>query len=243
MTEIHQTLFQSIKKEELIASATVLGGSYLGQKMLIWADGRTQGDLGQADLTEQVHNQALVLIKNQRSEKQPFEISAKDVVEVFIEVYPPPPKLILVGAVHIAIPLVTFAKELGFRTIVIDARAAFATEQRFSHAHEMIVRWPAEALTDMNLDEASYVVFLTHDEKMDNPALEVVLNSPARYIGVLGSKKTQAKRVQALTQLGLTDDQLARIHAPIGLNLGGRRPEEIAVSIIAEIVSVRNSRH
>lgn len=242
MTEIYQTLFQSLKKEELIASATVLAGSHLGQKMLIWPDGRTQGDLGQADLTAQVHHQALILIKGQRSEKQTFEISAEDAVEVFIEVYPPPPKLILVGAVHIAIPLVTFAKELGFRTMVIDARAAFATEQRFSHAHEMIVRWPAEALTDMNLDEASYIVFLTHDEKMDNPALEVVLNSPARYIGALGSKKTHAKRVQALTQLGLTDDQLARIHAPIGLNLGGRRPEEIAVSIIAEIVSVQNSR-
>jgi len=241
---IYDLLKQSLNDEKLVALATVVAGPGLGAKLLIWPDGRTEGDLGGAGLNERVLRYSATLLAEQRSDRASFPSTgrgASDVagepVEVFIDVFPPPPKLIIVGAVHVAIPLVTFAKELGFRTIVVDARSTFATPERFSHADELILEWPARALQKMTIDEATYVVVLTHDEKLDNPALKTALERPARYIGALGSTKTHAKRVEKLKAQGVTEEQLSRIHAPIGLNLGAQRPEEIAVSIIAEIVA------
>lgn len=165
-----------------------------------------------------------------------------EAVEIFFETYAPPETLVIVGAVHVAIPLVAIAKVLGFRTVVVDARAVYATRERFPHADELCVEWPADALARMRLHESTYCVFLTHDEKLDNPALEVALASPARYIGALGSKKTHAKRAASLRERGLDEALLERIHAPIGLPLGGKRPEEIAVAIAAEMVAARNAR-
>ena len=242
MPNIYETLTQALTQEDLLALATVLDGPQLGQKLLIWPDGRIQGDLGIPNLNVQVQDYALGLFKTQKSEKHVFSVHGKEEMTVFIDVYPPPPKLIMVGAVHIAQPLVTMAKAIGFKTIVLDARGAFATKQRFPNADELIVRWPAEALAEMTIDEATYIVFLTHDEKLDNPALEVVLRSQAHYIGALGSRKTHAKRVEALKEMDLSDEQIGRMYAPVGLDLGGRKPEEIAVSIIAEIVAVRNGQ-
>lgn len=165
-----------------------------------------------------------------------------DEIDVFFEVYPPPPELVVVGAVHVAIPLVEFARSMGFRTVVIDPRRAFATTERFPHADELVVGWPQEALVSQRLHESSYVVVLSHDLKIDLPALETALGSPARYIGALGSKKTHAKRMAALAGKGFTDQQIGRIFSPVGLDLGGRRPEEIALSIIAEVVAARHGR-
>ncbi|MDM8532897.1 XdhC/CoxI family protein [Anaerolineales bacterium HSG25] len=167
------------------------------------------------------------------------ELADRQHVTVFVDVYPPRLKLIMVGAVHIAIPLTSFAKTLGFQTIIIDARAMFATPERFPHADQLIVQWPDEALTSMTIDEATYIVTLTHDEKLDNPALAVAVNSRARYIGALGARTTHAKRVTALKAQGISEEALARIHAPIGLNIGAVGPEEIAMSIMAEIVAVK----
>ncbi len=237
MNRIYELLKRSLDNEELVALATVVAGPGLGRKLLFWPDGRTEGDLGSSDLNQQVLHAAVDLLADQRSGRETFDVAGES-VDVFMDVYPPPPKLIVVGAVHIAIPLVTFGKELGFRTVVVDARSAFATEERFAHADELILKWPAKALEELDLDEASCVVVLTHDEKLDNPALETALGSPARYIGALGSTRTHAKRVEKLKAQGVTDEQLDRIHAPIGLDIGARRPAEIAVSIIAEIVAV-----
>jgi xanthine dehydrogenase accessory factor len=236
MTTLFQTVQQALQNEKPFALATVLTGPNTGRKLLIWPSGATEGDLGAPEVNQQVTTAALSLLESQKSQK----ITVEDVGEVFVDVQVPPPKLIAVGAVHIAMPLTVFARELGFRTIVVDARTAFATPERFPHVDDLIVRWPAEALEEMRLDEATYVVFLTHDDKLDNPALAVVLQHPVRYVGALGSRKTHAKRLEALRGLGLSEAQLERHHAPIGLDLGGRKPEEIAVSIIAEIVSVRN---
>jgi xanthine dehydrogenase accessory factor len=144
-----------------------------------------------------------------------------------------------VGAVHNAIPLVTFAKTLGFRTIVVDARGAFATPERFAHADELIMAWPDEAL-EGKLNSNSFVVLLTHDPKLDDPALKIALPSQARYIGALGSPKTHAKRLERLREEGMPEEQIARLHAPIGLAIGANTPEEIAVSIIAEVVAARH---
>lgn len=234
---VYESLKRSLEEEKLVALATVIAGPGLGNKLLIWPDGLTEGDLGTADLNARVVHYSAELLADQRSERASFDVVG-ETVEVFIDVYPPPPKLIIVGAVHIAIPLVTFAKELGFRTVVVDARSVFATEERFSHADELIIKWPATALHEMDLDMGTYIVVLSHDEKLDVPALKVVLESPVRYIGVLGSRRTHAQRVEKLKDQGVTDEQLGRMHAPIGLDIGAQRPEEIAMSIIAEIVAV-----
>ncbi len=239
MPNLHQEFVSSLKNEQLVAFCTVIVGPKLGRKMLIWPDGQTKGDLGSPDLTRQVSQHAKVLLQQQKSERMAFDVDG-DKSEVFIEVFPPPPRLIIIGAVHAAIPLITFAKELGFRTTVVDPRSAFATPQRFAHADELIVKWPQEALSASDFNEGTYLVALSHDEKLDNPALKLALESPCRYIGALGSRKTHARRVASLKEMGITDEQLSRIHAPIGLNLGGRRPAEIAVAILAQIIAIRN---
>ena len=237
--EIYATLKQCLDAGQLVALATVIAGTGLGSKLLIWPDGRTQGDLGSAELTEHVVRYAADRLAAHDPGRATFD-TENGPVDVFVEVFPPLPRLIIVGAVHIAIPLVTFAKTLGFHTIVLDARSAFATRERFPHADELIVEWPFTAMARLSLDEATYVVVVTHDDKLDIPALQAALASPARYIGILGSTTSHAKRIQALKQLGVTDEQLARIHAPIGLDVGAVGPEEIALSIMSEVVAVRH---
>lgn len=223
----------------LVALVTVLGGPTIGAKILVRPGGNVTGTLGDAALDNAVQTQAAACLAALRSERVTVQGVAGP-VDLFIDVQPPQPRLFIVGAVHIAAALVTYANVLGFRTIVLDARSAFTTPDRFAHAAELITRWPADTLAEQGLDEGSYVVVLTHDDKIDNPALAVALHSPARYIGALGSRKTHARRVAALRELGLSDAQLARIHAPIGLPIPARRPEEIALSIMAEIVAVMN---
>jgi xanthine dehydrogenase accessory factor len=163
-------------------------------------------------------------------------------LDVFVQVHPPRHKLIIVGAVHVAVPLVRFARELGFRTYVVDPRTVFATEERFGHADEVLTDWPDEALRKIGLNEASYLALLSHDLKLDVSALKEALPSSARYIGALGSRKTHARRCEAMREEGFGEDALAGIHNPIGLDLGGRRAEEMAVSILAEMVAVRHGR-
>jgi xanthine dehydrogenase accessory factor len=156
---------------------------------------------------------------------------------VFVEAIVPPPTLYVVGAVHIAAGLVSIAKVLEFRTVVVDAREAFATSERFPDADELITAWPDDAL-EGRLGPSSFVVVLTHDPKLDDPALRVALASPARYIGALGSSRTHARRLERLRAEGFSADQLARINGPVGLTIGARTPQEIALSIMAEIVKV-----
>jgi xanthine dehydrogenase accessory factor len=158
---------------------------------------------------------------------------------VFLEVFPRRPTVVIFGAVHIAAALVTFAKALGYRTVVADGRAAFLTRERFPDADELILAWPAEAFDRIGLGPATYVCLLSHDPKFDDPAMELALRSPARYIGAIGSKKTQAARRERLRALGFSDTDLARLHGPIGLPLGGRAPSETALAIIAEMTQVR----
>ncbi len=160
-------------------------------------------------------------------------------VQVFVEHLQPPPKLVIVGAVHIAEHLVHFAKRLGFRTIVVDAREAFATVARFSHVDELLVGWPSEVLRTLPVRASTYCAFLTHDPKLDDPAIQIALEAEARYVGALGSKRTHQKRCERLLEAGFNQAQLDLIDAPIGLDLGGRKPEEIALSIAARLVAVR----
>ncbi|GCE16619.1 XdhC family protein [Dictyobacter kobayashii] len=150
--------------------------------------------------------------------------------------------MIIVGAGHIAIPLTTFAKTLNYRVVVIDARAAFATQERFPHADELIVAWPDEILSQRPLYPSTSVAVLTHDPKFDEPTLKVLLERHTGYIGAIGSRKTSAERAERLKQQGLSPEQLERIHGPIGLNIGATSPEEIALAIIAQIVAYRHDK-
>jgi xanthine dehydrogenase accessory factor len=160
-----------------------------------------------------------------------------DGARFFIRVYNPPLRMAMIGAVHIAQALAPMAALTGYEVTVIDPRRAFATETRFPGVR-LVSDWPDEALGALRPDRRTAVVTLTHDPKLDDPALEVALRSEAFYIGALGSQRTQAKRLHRLQELGFTREQLGRIHGPIGLKLGGRAPAEIAIAILAEATHV-----
>jgi len=163
-------------------------------------------------------------------------------VRVFVEAVAPPPHLVVVGATQTAIPLCRMAKELDFRVTVVDPRAVYASDERMAGADAVIREWPDQAFPRIDVDDNCYIAILTHDAKFDLPSLRAVLRSPVRYIGALGSRRTHAKRVEALRAEGYTEEEIARIHSPIGLDLGGRAPAEIALSIMAEITAVRFER-
>ena len=152
----------------------------------------------------------------------------------FIAIHNPPLRLIVIGAVHIAQPLLTIARACGYAPSLIDPRAAFGSEARFP-GETLLDDWPDEALAKLQPDARTAIVTLTHDPKLDDPAIRFALASPAFYLGCLGSPRTHAKRVERLSGAGFTPDQIARIHAPVGLNIGARTPAEIAVSIMAQI--------
>jgi xanthine dehydrogenase accessory factor len=157
--------------------------------------------------------------------------------DLFVRVYAGPPRLLVVGAVHVASALAPMASLAGFEVTVIDPRRAFGNAERFPNL-VLDNEWPQEAMARLEPDARTAVVTLTHDPKLDDPALIAALNSPAFYVGALGSKRTHAMRVQRLTEQGL-GDRVGRIHAPIGLALGGRSPAEIAVAILAQMVQER----
>jgi len=236
MLEIFNTLKFCVDSEKPIALATVIGGPGMGNKLLMYPDGKTLGDLGAAALNKKAVDQAAGMWNSHQPECVHLEFE-EEAFEIFIDIFPPPPRLVIIGAVHIAIPLVTFANMLDFHTIVIDPRKAFATRERFPHADELIIEWPPDALRKMPLNESTYIVSLSHDEKLDNPSLQAALENPVRYIGALGSTRTHSMRLKALRELGIPEEELSRIHAPVGLDLGAKVPEGIALPIIAEIVA------
>jgi xanthine dehydrogenase accessory factor len=161
--------------------------------------------------------------------------------KIFLNVYVPPPRLIIVGAVHIAQSLAPMATMLEFDVTVVDPRGAWATTQRFPGV-KVIQDWADEAFQAMGLDSSTAVVTLTHDPKLDDPALESALKADVFYVGALGSRRTHAKRKERLAEVGITDEQFARVHGPVGLNIGAKSPAEIAVSILGQIIEVRARR-
>lgn len=161
--------------------------------------------------------------------------------KIFLNVYLPSARLIIVGAVHIAQSLAPMAALMDFDVTVIDPRRAFATDRRFPGV-KVMQEWADEAFAQIGLDVSTAVVTLTHDPKLDDPALEYALKSDVFYIGALGSRKTHAKRQERLTEAGIADELFSRIHGPIGLNIGARSPAEIAVSILGQIIEVRARR-
>ncbi len=196
-------------------------------RCLVTAEG-VEGGLVPADAVLAEAQERLVSGRSGRLEADP---------ELFARAYVPAPRLLIVGAVHIAQALAGMAATAGFEVVVIDPRGAFASPARFPGI-QLCDEWPDEALQRLGLDSATALVALSHDPKLDDPALQLALPSELFYIGALGSRRTHEKRVQRLTEAGL-GSYLGRIHSPIGLDLGGRAPAEIAVAILAEIIRVR----
>jgi len=163
-------------------------------------------------------------------------------VTVFLEVYPKQPTLFIIGAVHIAESLCQLARPLGYRTVVADGRAAFLTRERFPDVDLLVQAWPEDAFRQVGVDDATCICVLSHDPKFDEPALDAALRSPAAYVGAIGSRKTQEIRRERLRNSGFSPEEIARLHGPIGLDLGGRHPGEIALAILAEITAVRHGR-
>ena len=248
--DVYHQLKRLLDGDRLAALATVIAGPGAGRQLLIVPTDSAPtdsvpavqlGSLGSEELEQQVTERTGELLASFQSRRESFTTQDGE-VDVFVEVHPPRPKLIIIGAVHVASALVTLANTLGFRTVVVDPRTAFATPERFAHADELLTEWPGEALDTLGIDENTYLALLSHDLKLDLPALAVALPSRARYIGALGSKKTHGKRVEALKEQGFSSEVIERIHNPIGLDLGGRRAEEIAVAILAEMIAVNHGK-
>jgi xanthine dehydrogenase accessory factor len=229
------TLESCLDKAEPCVLITRTRGRNLGDTALVTPSGVVYGP-GHEDLTDAAHEMLAV-----RSDFG-TTLSLTPGAEVYLEPFLPPPVLIIVGGVHVAIPLSRFARDLGFYVIVVDPRRKFANRQRFPEADEILLEWPDEALAHLQVDASTYVVLLTHDPKIDEPTLAAALKTEAAYIGAIGSRKTHAGRFERMAQWGVTAGELERVHAPVGLDLGGRSPEETALSIIAEVVAVKNGR-
>lgn len=235
-----------LQKDKSVALAVVVRGpaALLGAKALIPAEGEPAGLLLETPLRDAVRQDAQILMAERISATRHYPVlpgMGEEEIEIFFDVYRPAPRLVIIGGVHIASYLIHFARPLGFVTYIVDPRTAFASPERFPYADQLIQQWPDEALLEIGLTVDTNVVVVTHDPKLDDPALMIALPSPAGYVGALGSRKTHAQRVKRLLANGLTQEQVGRLHAPIGLKLGGHTPAEIALSIIAEIIAVRNS--
>ena len=243
MAKLYEELKDLLGQEKGAALATVVRGpEHIGAKLLVLSGNRTDGTLGNSQLNALVIPDAEHAIWHGEAKTRSYTVeseSGPQPFDVFIEGFPPPPTLIIVGAGHIAIPLTTFAKTLNYRVVVIDARAAFATHERFPHADELIVAWPDEVLEKMDLNPSTSIAVLTHDPKFDEPTLKVILSRQVGYVGAIGSRKTGEERNARLRQQGLSDEQIQSIHGPIGLNIGATSPEEMALAIMAEIVATR----
>jgi len=163
-------------------------------------------------------------------------------MRVFAELYGPPPRLVVVGAVDLGEALCAAAKLLGWHTTCVDARGPFATAERIPSADELLVEWPDVALARIRPDHGTAIVVLTHDLKFDVPALQAALATDAFYVGAIGSRRTQATRRDQLLEAGLTEEQLQRVHGPAGLDLGADTPAETAISILTEALAVRTAR-
>jgi xanthine dehydrogenase accessory factor len=209
----------------------------MGAKLLVRSDGTSEGSLGDGGLDAAARDAAEELMWAERS-----ELREHDGASLFVDVTAPAPRLIIFGAIDYSASLCQLARAAGWRPYVCDPRAAFATRERFPEAEDVVVEWPAEAFERLGIDRATYVAVLTHDPKLDDAALSIALRSEAAYVGAMGSHRAQAKRRERLLEAGLGDDELSRLAAPIGLDLGATSPEETALSILAEVVAVRNGR-
>lgn len=223
-----------IEGERLGAVVTVVEGTDAGRKAVLDRTGGLVAGWLPAAVADEVIADANQLMDGEQNRTLVYGDR-----HVYVETVAPQPHLLIFGAVHIAQELCAFAHSLGFRVTVSDARAAFITRDRFPQAHSLAVGWPEDIAGQLLIDARTYVVLLSHDARFEDPVLPLVLDGPAKYIGVMGSRRTHRRRVERLTGAGFTPEQVARIHGPVGLDIGAEQPGEVAVSILAEMIQVR----
>ena len=250
---IYDTYARHLRAHTPVALATVINGPHVGSKLLVTAD-EVQGTLGHPDLDRVVARDALAELEAARSgvrsygpegQTTPEDLIDQPTIRVFVESHAPPPQMWIFGAVDFTAALARVAKVLGYRVTVCDAREVFATRRRFPMADRVKVSWPGPVFDEhgAELGPRDAVCILTHDPKFDVPAVQGALASKVGYIGVMGSRKTHAKRMERLGDVGISDQaDLERLMSPIGLDIGARTPEETAVSICAEIIARRTGR-
>lgn len=221
-----------IDEERLGAVVTVVDGPGTGERTVIDRErGVVVGSAGDIE--------GLVEDANQLMDHEQNRTLEYEEVSVYIETVAPQPHLIIFGAVHIAQELCRIAHQLGYRVTVADARPAFTTQERFPEAAEVLVGWPGDLADKIGLDPRTYVVLLSHDSRFEDPLMPMVLKSPAKYIGAMGSRRTHRTRVERLTAEGWSEADVDRIHGPVGLDIGAEQPGEVAISILAEMIQVR----
>jgi xanthine dehydrogenase accessory factor len=251
---IYEQLRDRLRAEQPVALVTVIAGPNVGAKLLLSPGSEAVGTLGNAELDRIVLRDTIAELDAGRSgvrrygphgETTPEDLVDSPTVSVFVETWAPPPQMWIFGAVDFTAALAKVAKLLGYRVTVCDAREVFATRRRFPMADEVVVSWPGPLFErrGTTLTGRDAVCILTHDPKFDVPAVQGALGTSVGYIGVMGSRKTHAKRLERLAEVGVDrPEQLDRLMSPIGLDLGARTPEETAVSICAEIIARRTGR-
>lgn len=231
--DFFQTLTSILQEETPFVHAMMIrgGDGIVGGEILVSEKGILAGTPGN-EWDEAVFNKSMQALSQGNSRR----VELSESVEVFLDVILPPPTLVLVGGVHIAVALASLAKTLGYRTVLVDPRKSWGTADRFPHVDHLIQEWIDAAFARIKITRSTAIAMLTHDPKLDDPALKIALNSPAFYVGALGSKTTNAKRRERLLADGVTEAQLSRLHAPIGLDIGAQTPEEIALAVMSEVV-------
>jgi xanthine dehydrogenase accessory factor len=239
---VRSEILQAARGPGGVVVATVVEGEGVGSTLVVADDDSEKGALPSSIDRAAVAAAARQALARETSTTLELQGSTGP-SKIFLEVFPRLPTLVIFGGVHIAAALVPLAKALGYRTVVADGREAFLSRDRFPDADELVLAWPEEAFARVGLDRATFVCVLSHDPKFDEPALEIALRSPAAYIGAIGSRKTQAARRERLKGRGFTAEDLARLHGPIGLDLGGRQPAETALAILAEMTAMRYGKN
>ena len=232
----------SIRAEEPVAVATIVAGPHHVGRHLVVRKAHSEGSLGTSRLDDTVREDAIGMLESGTTgflHYGPEGERLGEGLDVFVQSFAPKPQMFVFGAIDFSAALVRVGKLLGFRVTVVDARPVFATAKRFPEADEVVVDWPNRWLSSQEVDSRTVIAVLTHDPKFDVPAIKAALQTNAGYIGAMGSRRTHEDRLIRLKEAGLTDDELARVHSPIGLDLGARTPEETAISIAAEIIQSR----
>ena len=239
-----QPFGKAFPTEKPVAFAYVVDGPNQGDGLLAWEFGKHRGSVGQGDaFDERVARDAIALLRDGRSGQLRYDDAPEGPTKLFVDTYPAQPTVVIFGGVHIGVALSNLAKTVGgFRVVVVDARGAWATKDRFPAADEIHVMRADDYLKGHPLGHNTYVAVLSHDPKLDDPALFGALQSEARFVGAIGSPKTQRERRERLKAAGLTDEQLARLHGPIGLDIGAVSPEEIGVAILGQMIAAKNGK-
>jgi xanthine dehydrogenase accessory factor len=239
-----QPFGRAFPTEKPVAFAYVVDGEGQGNGLLAWESGKHRGSVGQGDaFDDRVARDAVAKLRSGQAGQLNYDDAPGGPVRLFVDTYPAQPTIVIFGGVHIGVALAHLAKAAGgFRVIVVDARGAWAKQSRFADADEIHVMHADDYLRQHPLSSNSYVTVLSHDPKLDDPALFGALQSDARYVGAIGSSKTQRERRERLKVAGLTQEQVDRIQGPIGLDIGAQSPEEIAVGILAQMIAAKNGK-